>query len=275
MAEQVTREETAKRLTAELQEIWENSLGWQGGSLALREGKGKHEEKGWEIRGALRQAKIWSTEGQVDNWEYTLKILIGRRYPQTCPTVHLVNQTDANAWFDHIEKENDYRICCAGPARTRHIWLQEPTLWSFIDKLVAPALERNRYAEKFRRRMGVELSHGEEGIREDRWDVIVDERRNGNPMLRYYAGIWSEKPTVVVTRILHRWGMNASGRRRCGCGRKRRVKSCHGRNPNGLLPEHEAAVEDADLLCRALDGRGPPKRRKSRKEAERTHPRGV
>ena len=232
-------------LGEELEGLRTHTRHWNAEGLIWEE-----TETGVWIEVRLRIRHRWPGAGADDEWTKNIEIRVDGNYPRICPTAHITDPADLIPEFDHIEKNNDMRICCAGRIETRQRWMRRPTLQGFVDELVVPALRRHRYAEQFGKPMGEELLHGQDGVEQEEAEWPEKERREGFPTLKFYEQQWGVKGIGVVLKLLHQGASQMTGRQRCGCGRKRRWKSCHGKRRGNRTMTPEAMNEDARLLRR-------------------------
>ena len=144
--------------------------------------------------------------------------------------------------YEHLNP--DRTLCLAVPIEQRRVFLEQPTLLGFVERLLVPYL----YGYCFWRKHGYhpfdEAAHGHEGI------------------LRHYVdtlGLRGPLEALAVICFLLEHGYR--GHHDCPCGSGRKVRACHGPMLRALHEHHTRETVRDDFLailsiCFAEFGKG-------------------
>lgn len=139
---------------------------------------------------------------------FDIELTIPHAFPETLPRVR---ETGGRIGADYEHRNPSGTLCLAVPIEQRRIFLEQPTLLGFVNRLVIPFLYGYAFFEKHGRHPFGEAAHGSEGI------------------LRHYVdtlGLRDELAALSVICFLLEHGYR--GHHDCPCGSGKPVRTCHG-----------------------------------------------
>ncbi|MES9937205.1 MAG: SEC-C domain-containing protein [Sedimenticola sp.] len=132
--------------------------------------------------------------------------------------------------YGHLN--SDGTLCLAVPVEQRRIFLMQPSLLGFVNRLVIPYLYGYCFWKKYGRHPFGEADHGYEGI------------------LRHYMDTLSlsnEVKALSVIAFLFEHGYR--GHHECPCGSGKKVRACHGPILLSLHQTHSTETLEADFVA--------------------------
>ncbi|MBK9584873.1 MAG: hypothetical protein IPO55_03025 [Alphaproteobacteria bacterium] len=148
---------------------------------------------------------------------FEIELTIPYDFPESLPRVR---ETGGRIGADYEHRNASGTLCLAVPVEQRRIFLENPTLLGFVNRLVIPYLYGYCYFKTHGRHPFDEAAHGYEGI------------------LRHYVdtlGLRDDLSALTVISFLLEHGYR--GHHDCPCGNGKRVRACHG---PALLALHQA-----------------------------------
>ena len=192
------------------------------------------------LSGALRFEA--SADGLETNSEsFDIELSVPHAFPDRSPQAREYGGR-IGADYDHLNP--DGILCLAVPIEQRRLFLEQPTLLGFVNRLLVPYL----YGYSFWRTHGYhpfgEAAHGPEGI------------------LRHYVDtLGLQDPVAALAVISFVFEHGYRGHHDCPCGSGRRVRVCHGPALRALHDQHTLETLRADFsaifdICFALFKKG-------------------
>jgi len=164
-------------------------------------------EAGTVVSGKLPfEASADGLESIVESFD--VELTIPRDFPETLPTV---KEIGGRIEADYQHRNPSGTLCLAVPIEQRRLFLEQPTLLGFVNRLVIPYFYGYCYFKKHGRHPFDEAAHGHEGI------------------LRHYLdtlGLRDELTALRIISFLIDHGYR--GHHECPCGSGRTVRACHG-----------------------------------------------
>lgn len=139
---------------------------------------------------------------------FDVELTIPSIFPQTLPTA---KETGGRIEADYPHRNLSGTLCLAVPIEQRRLFLEQPTLLGFVNRLVIPYLYGFCFFKKHGRHPFDEAAHGYEGI------------------LAHYLDTLAVRDEVTALRIvcfLIEHGYR--GHHECPCGSGQMVRACHG-----------------------------------------------
>ena len=160
---------------------------------------------------------------------FDIELTIPHVFPDRLPRA---KEVDGRIGIDYEHLNRDGTLCLAVPIEQRRVFLEQPTLLGFVDRLLVPYL----YGYCFWRKHGYhpfdEAAHGYEGI------------------LRYYVdtlGLRGPLEALAVICFLFEHGYR--GHHDCPCGSGLKVRACHGPVLRALHEHHTLETVRGDFLA--------------------------
>ena len=178
-----------------------------------------------------------SFEASVDGYTpiiecFEIELIIPDGYPNVLPRVRETDGKIGSA-YDHIYQ--DGTLCLAVPIEERRVFLDQPSLLGFVNRLVIPYLFGYCHWKAHGIHPFDESEHGAEGI------------------VRHYLGalqLIDERVALAVISFLYEHGYR--GHHPCPCGSGEKVRKCHGKALRALHEQHTDLTLKNDFLS-ALD----------------------
>lgn len=161
---------------------------------------------------------------------FQIEISIPDTYPECLPKVRETdNKVDRG--YEHINKggDNDGTLCLAVPVDQRRVFLEQPTLLGFVNKLVIPFLFGYCHWKKDGTYPFGTTEHGDKGIVQHYVDIL---------------GLPNERAALAVVTFLYK---GYSGRLPCPCGSGKRARKCHGEVLRALRDQHTKSTLEHDI----------------------------
>ena len=168
------------------------------------------------------EASYDGLETIVDTFD--IELAIPSNFPTRLPHV---KETGGQISSDYDHLDPGGTLCLAVPIEQRRVFLEEPTLLGFVNRLVIPYLYGYCYFRKHGHHPFEEAAHGYEGILHHYKDSL---------------GLDDDLAALRVISFLLEYGYR--GHHDCPCGSGRRVRDCHGPK---LLQLHQ--THNAGTLC--------------------------
>lgn len=152
------------------------------------------------------EASVEGLETILESFE--IELTIPRDFPERLPTVKEIG--------GRIEAEYQHRnpsgtLCLAVPIEQRRLFLEQPTLLGFVNRLVIPYLYGYCFFKKHGQHPFDEAAHGYEGI------------------MRHYLDTLSLRDELAVLRVIsYLLEHGYRGHHECPCGSGKVVRVCHG-----------------------------------------------
>ena len=160
---------------------------------------------------------------------FDIELTIPHVFPDRLPRAKEIGGR-IGADYEHLN--TDRTLCLAIPIEQRRVFLEQPTLLGFVDRLLVPYL----YGYCFWRKHGYhpfdEAAHGYEGI------------------LRHYVdtlGLRGPLEALAVICFLLEHGYR--GHHDCPCGSGRKVRACHGSVLRALHEHHTPETVRGDFMA--------------------------
>ncbi|WP_446831962.1 hypothetical protein [Candidatus Foliamicus sp.] len=153
---------------------------------------------------------------------FDVELAIPNDLPDTLPCVR---ETGGRIGTDYEHRNPDGTLCLAVPVAQRCVFLEEPSLLGFVNRLVIPYLYDFCFFEKYGHHPFGEAAHGDEGILSHYLDAL---------------DLDGDLDALRVICFLFEHGYR--GHHDCPCGSGRRVRACHG---PALLTLHKAHNEQS------------------------------
>jgi hypothetical protein len=171
-----------------------------------------------------------SAEGlEVITGCFDIELLVPHNYPDMLPQVKETGG-NINSNYNHINA--DATLCLAVPIEERRIFLEEPTLLGFVNRIVIPYLYGFSYWKKHGLHPFNEAEHGAKGIAQHYINAL---------------NLSGDNSALSVICFLMEHGYR--GHHDCPCGSGRRVRSCHGPMLLSLHQTHTPHTLQADFLA--------------------------
>lgn len=159
---------------------------------------------------------------EVISESFDIEVTIPKDFPATLPTVR---ETAGRIGSDYGHRNPNGTLCLAIPVEQRRLFLEDPTLLGFINRLVIPYLYGFCFFQRHGRHPFSEAEHGNEGI------------------VRHYVDtldLRDEVSALAVVCFLIEVGYR--GHHDCPCGSGQKVRACHGTQ---LLALHRTHSEQS------------------------------
>ncbi len=182
------------------------------------------------LKGSLR------FEASADGFDpitecFEIKIVISGLYPEELPRVtEIGGKMDVN--YSHVYECGT--LCLAVPIEERRVFLEQPSLLGFVDKLVIPYFFGYCHWKMHDVYPFGESEHGPQGIVRHYMDVL---------------GLTDELSVLSIIAFLYEHGYQ--GHHPCPCRSGKRVRKCHGKVLRHLHKQHTQDTLKADY-CAAL-----------------------
>lgn len=165
------------------------------------------------LNGNLDFAATFNGHGTIED-SYYLKIHVPTSFPKQLPKVWDCGERVPESFHTHYDRS----LCLGSPVR-QHVKLgKHPTFLDFIDQLVVPYLYAFSYFEKHKELPFGELTHGNDGLKEDYAQLFGLDSKDG----------------VVEMLTLASLKKRVANKRPCPCRSGKRLGRCHNRKVNHL-----------------------------------------
>jgi hypothetical protein len=193
----------------------------------------KDDNNLWLVKGILSFSAEYSGH-RIDD-EYSIELMIPEDFPENPPKAREIGGRIPRDFHHFL----DDSLCLGAPLAIKKRFKEEPTLLSFVDNSLIPYLYSFTYFSKYGKMPFGELSHGWFGI------------------LEYYQEIFNLKNNRAVLGLINILAEdNYRGHKKCPCGSKKRLRSCHGSKLleiKNLQPESEFKNEYRELLASLVE----------------------
>lgn len=159
---------------------------------------------------------------------FEIELIIPNVFPDALPNVR---ETAGRIERNYPHTSGDGTLCLAVPVEQRRIFLDQPSLLGFVNRLVIPFLYGYCYWNRHGQHPFGEEAHGQEGI------------------LRHYIDtlhLADELAALAVVCFLFEHGYR--GHHNCPCGSGIKVRNCHGPALLDLHQHHTQHTLHHDLL---------------------------
>ena len=162
-------------------------------------------------------------EASADGFEsisecFDIELIISVDYPKILPSVRETGRKiDSN--YEHIYENGT--LCLGVPIEERRLFLEQPSLLGFVNRLLIPYLFGYCYWKQNKTHPFDESEHGTKGI------------------VQYYIenfGLTYEVSVLAVISYVYEHGYR--GHHPCPCGSGKRVRKCHGEMLRALNEQH-------------------------------------
>lgn len=171
-----------------------------------------------------------STDGMETISElFDIELTISHDFPETLPRVREIGGRIGTD-YNHIYQ--DGTLCLAVPVEARRILLQNPTLLSFVNRLVIPYLYGFSFWQKYGKHPFDEALHGNEGILAHYIDTL---------------GLADDLAALAVICFLYEHGYR--GHHDCPCRSGLKVRACHGPALLALHQQHSQQTLQNDFIA--------------------------
>lgn len=160
---------------------------------------------------------------------FEIELTIPRDFPETLPRAR---ETGGRIASDYEHRNPSGTLCLAVPIEQRRIFLENPTLLGFVNRLVIPYLYGYCSFRKHGRHPFDEAAHGYEGI------------------LQHYVEtlrLRDDLSALTVITFLLEHGYR--GHHDCPCGSGKRVRACHGPALMALHQTHNQQSLRSDFVA--------------------------
>ena len=172
---------------------------------------------------------------------FDIELSVPHAFPDSSPQAREIGGR-IGADYEHLNPDDT--LCLAVPIEQRRLFLEQPTLLGFVNRLLVPYLYGYSFWKKHGYHPFGEAAHGSEGI------------------LRHYVdtlGLQDPVAALAVISFLYEHGYR--GHHNCPCGSGRRVRVCHGAALRALHDQHTLETLRADFstifgICFAQFERG-------------------
>ena len=198
--------------------------------VAVHEGLSNVTEHETEtvLSGALRfEASADGLETITDSFD--IELTIPYDFPDTLP---LVREIGGRIGTDYDHRNPSGTLCLAVPVERRRVFLEEPALLGFVNRLVIPYLYGYCFFSKHGHHPFDEAAHGYEGILSHYVDTL---------------GLDGDLAALRVICFLFEHGYR--GHHGCPCGSGRRVRACHGPALLALHKTHDEQSLRTDFMA--------------------------
>ena len=199
----------------------------------------------------------------TDSFEIEL-IIIPNAYPETLPRVR---ETGGKIDSSYAHLYSDRSLCLAVPIEERRLFLEQPSLLGFVNKLVIPYLFGYCHWKQHGIHPFDEQEHGPEGIAQHYINMLE---------------LDSEIEVLAVICFLYEHGYR--GHHPCPCGSGVKVRKCHGKALRTLHEEHtdhtlqHDFISLLDVCCKKIEAKelhiSPSQRFQVRRILSSTHSSG-
>ena len=160
---------------------------------------------------------------------FDVEILIPEKYPENLPRVREIGgKIDAD--YDHFDESRT--LCLAVPIEERRVFLEEPSLLGFVNRLTVPYLYGYCHWKTYGVHPFGESEHGPEGIVRHYMDLL---------------GLTDQLSVLAVIAFLYERGYR--GHHPCPCGSKSKVRNCHGKALRELYEQHTVVTLKNEFLA--------------------------
>ena len=163
---------------------------------------------------------------------FDIELTIPSDFPEKLPRVKETGG-QISADYDHLDPGGT--LCLAVPIEQRRVFLEDPTLLGFVNRLVIPYLYGYCYFRKHGHHPFKEAAHGYEGILDHYKDSL---------------GLREDLSALKVICVLLEYGYR--GHHDCPCGSGQTVRTCHGPKLLALHQTHNVETLRGDF--RAIFG---------------------
>ncbi len=160
---------------------------------------------------------------------FEIELMIPTVYPKILPRVR---ETGGKIDSDYGHFSKDRTLCLAVPIEERRLFLEQPSLLGFVNKLVIPFFYGYCHWKKSGNHPFGEQKHAGAGI------------------IQYYIdrlNLSDEATALAFVRFLHEFGYR--GHLDCPCGSGLKVRKCHGPTLRDLHQHHTPFTLRHDLYC--------------------------
>ena len=167
---------------------------------------------------------------------FEVELRVPQGYPQRLPVV-LETTGRIRVDYDHVNAGGT--LCLGTPVEERRIFLQQPRLLGFVNRLVVPFLYGYCYWKKHGEHPFGEEEHGAEGI-----------------LQHYVDALRLDSKEVAASVVCYLYEYGYRGHHPCPCGSGRVVRDCHGTMLWDLLQLHTSETLRKELeaaLCYCVD----------------------
>ena len=162
---------------------------------------------------------------------FEIEIVIPEIYPEDLPHVSEIGgKMDVN--YQHVYESGT--LCLAVPIEERRVFLEQPSLLGFVNKLVIPYFFGYCHWNMYGVHPFDESEHGSQGIISHYVDVL---------------GLTDDLSVLAIIAFLYEHGYQ--GHHPCPCGSGKRVRKCHGKALRQLYKQHTQETLKTDY-CNAL-----------------------
>ena len=159
---------------------------------------------------------------------FGIELIIPETYPKRLPRVRETgDKIDSD--YDHVYQ--DGTLCLAVPIEERRVFMEQPSLLGFVNKLVIPYLFGYCHWKTHATHPFDESKHGSEGIIRHYMDVL---------------GLADEIAALAIVSFLYEYGYR--GHHSCPCGSREKVRKCHGKALRDLHEQHTDLTLKNDFL---------------------------
>lgn len=160
---------------------------------------------------------------------FEIELTIPRDFPESLPRAREIG---GRIEINYEHRNPSGTLCLAVPVEQRRIFLENPTLLGFVNRLVIPYLYGYCFFKRYGRHPFDEAAHGYEGI------------------LRHYADTLDLRDNLSVLAVvsyLLEYGYR--GHHDCPCGSGKKVRTCHGPALMTLYQAHNQHSLRGDFIA--------------------------
>lgn len=158
---------------------------------------------------------------------FEIELSVPHAFPDRSPQA---SEVGGRIGADYNHRNPDGTLCLAVPIEQRRLFLEQPTLLGYVNRLLVPYLYGYSFWRKHGHHPFGEAAHGAEGI------------------LRHYVdtlGLHDPVAALAVISFLFEHGYR--GHHDCPCGSGRRVRVCHGPALRALHDQHTPETLHTDF----------------------------
>ena len=188
-----------------------------------------------KTEGATTLSGLLRFEATTDGYSpiiecFQIEISIPETYPVYLPQVRETDKK-VDIDYDHINKggNNDGTLCLAVPVEQRRVFLEQPTLLGFVNRLVIPFLFGYCHWKKDGTYPFGTTEHGHKGI------------------VRHYMDILELPDESAALDVVYFLYKGYCGHLPCPCGSGKRARKCHGEVLRGLRDQHTKDTLEHDI----------------------------
>ena len=163
----------------------------------------------------------------TENFE--IELAIAAAYPKFLPRVREIGGR-IESTYDHVYQ--DGTLCLAVPIEERRLFLEQPTLLGFVNRLVIPYIFGYSYWKIHGRHPFDEHDHGAEGI-----------------MRHYRDSLHLESDISVLAVLSYLIEYGYRGHHPCPCSSREKVRKCHGKALRDLHEQHTSITLRNDFVA--------------------------